>query len=420
MAVWAVLLVLVAIVAGEVTADVVNSGGPSAEVAAKSYAAAVVPIIEESTTLRLWLTDVRQHAGKLGRLGVETALGRLVSGTHNLELQLANLGIAPPSERAGRLLSDVLARRATAARLVMGGVALAIGPSRDATGATAILAHAGAEMAGSDGDYARFVSALPPYARRPVSLPSSRWDSPPEWTTAALAGFAASLSRSASLLIHRSLVIVAISLEPPALRIVGPPAAAGSTTTSSTTTTSTTTLPGTATSSSLPGATTTTTTSTTSTTTSSTTTTLQVPPAGSVSCLQPTTRVSVDVVVANAGNVGAGHVEVSATLTELSPPPAGAARHRKKKPGPTHQPPSCQPGQAAASGSTSAGGRTTPGSAAALSAGRTVRHEIASLAAGSSDYVAMPPMAVEGGRAYVLTVQLGNERESVTLQVASA
>ena len=49
-----------------------------------------------------------------------------------------------------------------------------------------------------------------------------------------------------------------------------------------------------------------------------------------------------------------------------------------------------------------------------------MRHEIASLAAGSSDYVAMPPMAVEGGRAYVLTVQLGNERESVTLQVASA
>ena len=173
-ALWAVLLVVLAIVIGEVTADVVNSGGTSAEVAAKSYAAAVVPIIEESTTLRLWLTDVRHHAGKLGRLGVETALGRLVTGTHNLERQLANLGIAPPSQRAGRLLSDVLTRRATAARLVMGGVSPRHRPvPPDATGATAILAQAGAEMAGSDRDYARFVSTLPPYVRRTVSLPST-------------------------------------------------------------------------------------------------------------------------------------------------------------------------------------------------------------------------------------------------------
>ncbi len=350
-ALWGALLLVVAIVIGEVTADVVNSGGRSAEVAAKSYAAGVVPIIEESTTLRLWLTDVRRNAVRLGRLGVETALGRLVAGTHNLELQLASLGIPPPGPRTARLLSDVLTGRATAARLVTEGVALAIGPSRDVPGATATLVRAGAAMAGSDGDYSRFLSSLPSYVRRSVSMPSSAWDSPPEWTATALAGFAALLARSASLLVHRSLLIVAVSLEPPALRIVGLPAPVGSTTgtTTSSTTTSTTTLPGGVTSSSLPGVTTTSLPSTTS-TTSTTTTTLQVPPAGSVSCLQPTRRLRVDVVVANAGNVAAAHVVVSATLAEMaSPPKAGRAKHRKRSHAATRRaPPSCQ-GQGTAS-----------------------------------------------------------------------
>jgi hypothetical protein len=423
-ALWGAICLVIAVVIGEVTADVVNSGARSAEMTAKSYAAGVVPIIEESTALRLWLADVREHAVRLGRLGVETALGRLVSGSRNLELQLANLGIPPPSPLAARLLSDVLARRATAARLVLGGVALAVGPSRDVPGATAILVRAGAAMAGSDGDYARFLSSLPPYVRRSVSLPFSRWDSPPEWTTTALAGFAAQLARSPSLLIHRSLVIVAISLEPPALRIVGLPARGGSATSgssspgssTSTTTTTSTILPGGVTTSSL-GVTTTTTTSTTS-TTSTTTTTLQVPPAGSVSCLQPTNQVTVDVVVANAGNVAATHVEVSAMLNALAlPQSGGTARRRKRASGGTHRAPlSCEPGQGSPSGGASGG--TGAGGASTASGGRTVRHDIALLPAGSSDYVAMPAIPVSGGGTYVLTVRLGGRRESVTLQVA--
>ncbi len=218
---------MAAVVIGEVTADVVNSGTGAAELAGRTYAAAVVPIIEESTALGLWLTDARSHPLALGRVGLETALGRLVAGSHSLELQLANLGLPPPNPRSGRLFSDVLTARATAARLMMGGVALAIGPSRDVTGATATLVRAGEQIAGSDGDYSRFVSSLPPYVRRSVPLPQSRWDTPSEWTAPSLGGFAALLSSDPRLLIHRSLVIVAISLQPPALRIVGlaPPAA---------------------------------------------------------------------------------------------------------------------------------------------------------------------------------------------------
>ena len=116
---WAIFGLVGAIVIGEVAADIVNSGPPAADVAARSYAAAVVPIIEESTALRLWLTDVRQNAPKLGRLGLETALGRLVAGARNLQYQAANLGIPAPSRRSARLLSDVLASHALS------------GPSRD-------------------------------------------------------------------------------------------------------------------------------------------------------------------------------------------------------------------------------------------------------------------------------------------------
>ncbi len=46
-------------------------------------------------------------------------------------------------------------------------------------------------------------------------------------------------------------------------------------------------------------------------------------------------------------------------------------------------------------------------------------HDIAALPAGSSDYVALPPMAVRGGRTYVLTIKLGGQRESFMLQVAA-
>ncbi len=48
-----------------------------------------------------------------------------------------------------------------------------------------------------------------------------------------------------------------------------------------------------------------------------------------------------------------------------------------------------------------------------------MRHDIGVLPAGTSDYVAMPSMAVREGSSYVLVVRLDNEREAVTLQVAS-
>jgi hypothetical protein len=407
-------VLVAAVVVGEVTADVVNSGPPAADVAARSYAAAVVPIIEESTALRLWLTDVRQHAVRLGRLGVETALGRLVAGAHNLEYQATNLGIPPPSPRCARLLAEVLGTRATAARLVMGGVALAIGPSRDVTGATATLLRAGDDLAGSDGDYSRFVSSLPRRARRSVPLPSSTWAAPSQWSPAALGAFATMLSSSPGLLIHQSLVIVAVSLQPAALRIVGLPAPPRATSTTSTTTTSTT-LPGLVTGSSLPGATT----STTSTSSTTTTTTLQVPPAGSVSCLQPTTRVSVDVVIANAGDVGESNLEVSASLAEQAPPAAGGRKPKTRNSAANASPPSCGPGGGTAAASASAGAASGGGRPPVSGVPRTVRRDIASLPAGTSDYVALPSMAVHGGHTYLLTVRLGSEHESVMLHVAS-
>ena len=100
-AAWIATVVVAAIVIGEVAADVVNSSGPASVMSDRTYAAAVVPIIDESTALLPWLTDVRTKPVSLGRAGIESALGHLVSGSANVELQLAQLGIAPPSARAG-------------------------------------------------------------------------------------------------------------------------------------------------------------------------------------------------------------------------------------------------------------------------------------------------------------------------------
>jgi hypothetical protein len=81
-----VAVVVFAVVVAEVVADVVDSRGRAGRVAAQSYVAEVVPVIDESTMLASTVHLVRNSTASLDRTGLEGALGRLVAGTsENLE-----------------------------------------------------------------------------------------------------------------------------------------------------------------------------------------------------------------------------------------------------------------------------------------------------------------------------------------------
>ncbi|MHB1508946.1 MAG: hypothetical protein ACYCST_02605 [Acidimicrobiales bacterium] len=399
LAVWAAAAIVLAIVIGEVTADVVGSSGSASVMSDRTYAAAVVPIIDESTGLLPWLTDVRTRATELGRVGIELALGRLVSGSTAVEQQLAGLGIVSPSYRVGHLLAAAFAERTVASQRITGGVAQAIGPGRDARAAAASLVAAAADLHRADTLYKQFRDSLPGYVTHYVPLPSSTWYDSAQWSPSSVEAFAHQLESATGLRVHRSLIIVAVAVQPPALRITGLPTTTTSTTTTSststttsTTTTSTTTVSGVATSSTRP-ATTTTSTSTTSTTT---TTTLQIPPPGSLSWYQPTAHLSVEVVVANAGNVEASHAQVVARLIPLNSRAAktsGAGSGRSAK---THR----------------------SGSSAPTKAVPVIRI-LGPLAGGSSVEVTLPPLSCRPGGRYELRIKVDRSVESFRLQVAA-
>lgn len=129
-----VCVLVLAIIVGEVAADVVNSGSLAGRVAAQTYVAEVIPVVEESTMLASLMRLVRNDATSLDRTGLEADLGRLVIGTSTNLAELGTLGVPAPSSRSGQLLKDTLAAHAEAARTLTGAVELAIGPSPSSPG----------------------------------------------------------------------------------------------------------------------------------------------------------------------------------------------------------------------------------------------------------------------------------------------
>jgi hypothetical protein len=315
----AIAVVVFAVIVAEVAADVVNSGHAAERVAAQTYVAEVIPVIDDSTTLASTMHLLRDGVTSLDRTSLEEALGSLVAGTSQNLAQLGALGVSAPTPRSQQLLQATLVERAGAARTLAGAIALAIGPTASSPGsssptggasrgsalpasvvlaranAVTLVVQAGKRFMTGDRDYSAFVRSLP-RSSRPERLPSSKWvTDPAAWSKASVTTWVAQLSSTPRLQVHESLVIVAMTVQPPVVRIIGLPTTTTTTSTTTTSTTTTTTIPGRTTS-------TTTSTSTTTTSTSTTTTTLQLPPPGSTSVLLPTTQVSVVLVVANAGN----------------------------------------------------------------------------------------------------------------------
>jgi hypothetical protein len=101
--------------------------------------------------------------------------------------------------------------------------------------------------------------------------------------------------------------------------------------------------------------------------------------------LQATPKVTVEVVVANAGDVTASHSVIRATLRAVAEPSSS-----KKSPSTTR----------------------------ALPATQSASTTVALLPAGGSLDVSLPALKVLAAGRYVLTVTFGGESEIVTLQVA--
>ena len=93
-------VIVLAVVVAQVAADVVNSGTRASAVAAQTYVAEVVPVIDESTTLASTVRVVRDDAASLGRTALEADLGLLVAGTSDDLTQLGSLGVPAPSRRS--------------------------------------------------------------------------------------------------------------------------------------------------------------------------------------------------------------------------------------------------------------------------------------------------------------------------------
>ena len=401
-----VIVAVVALVIGEIANDAIKASQPAALVEQRSFVAAVVPVIDESTALVPWLEAVRDRPGKLGRQGLFTALGHLVTGSQQVEQQYASIGIPPPSAAAAGALAEVFAKRLEASKTIAGAVSGSLGGNGNALGQ---MEQAAAEIRASDAAYVRFRSLVPKAALRyTVALPPSAWAGSLSWGHPALVGFVHNLSTNSSLRLRHDLTILALTIEPPVLRITPTTTTTTSTTTTTTTTTTTsttttttttTTTPGSSTSSTAP---TSTTSPTTSTSTSTTTTTLQVPPANSTSYVGPTAHLQAIVVVANAGNVDERHVVIRARLTPVASKATGKKSKASK---PKHR-------------SKKSSAPTGP---------QVVSDSIGTFLAGSSKECTLPRFSVANGTIYLLTVTIETpggpsgttDRETVRIDVAS-
>jgi hypothetical protein len=376
-------LVVASLIIGEVALQVVDSSGPAGVTAANTWVASVGPLAVSSGSLGATVQSIRTDSLRLGRRVLNNDLASLVLATQSTITQYGNIGLSPPSDQAGTLMNDVVTERAGAARLLASGIDLALG-SGTATAATDDLLKASQMMILADLDYLRLVEVIP--AKEGAStMPSSKWITDASvWSASSVGSWVAALQGSPALRTRHAISLVAVSIEPPVLRVTGLPTTTTSTSTTSTSTTSTSVASSGQSGASSTSSSTTTSTAPTTTTVPPTTTTLQTLPSGAVSVLAPTASIRVVAVVTNSGNVVERRVNITATLTLQLGRPHGSH-----------------------SGKLATGGA------------RSTKHHIGVLAPGSSRYVLMRPLRVLSGATYELTVTASAVGANGTADVAS-
>ena len=336
---------LVALVIGEVADQVVGSSGAAARRSVASWTAAVGPMVDESSAVAPVLAALRQGATTGTRAALERQLGFVTSEAGAVRDELANLPLAPPTVAVGAALARCFDERAAAAEALAAGIAQATDPGGGPGTlgqAQADMARAAADLQAGDAAYVVARRLLPRQVRDRLPRRSVWLTKPAPWSATALDAWVGALRGDPALAARARLSLTAVTVSPRVLEIRGLPTTTTSTTTSTTTTT-TTTLSGTnvatgttgtggsyrgsgagsggsgsSTGNRRAGGT------PTATLPPVTTTTLQLPPAGSLSVLQPTGDLTVAAVVSDNGALPVEGV----TLTAVLAPDGGGTAQR--------------------------------------------------------------------------------------------
>jgi hypothetical protein len=314
-----VLVAVVALILGEVIDDIVKSSPGVERRADATWVSAASAVIAQSNIEAGELHAIRSlstSSSSFDRVTLEVALSELEREASGTQATYAQLGLAAPSPTIGSLMSAVLKDRSEGIKLLASGINLAIGSPPDTSSAMGSLSSAAQHLESADSAYHELTRLVRHRGDDPA-MPRSRWITPSaNWPAAAVTAYASTLAHAKSLAAAPSLEIVALSIEPAPLRIVGIPASTTTTTPPSTTTTST------STTTTAPGSTSTTTTSTSTTTTTTTlpapTTTLQIPPSGAVAVIAATKEIRVIVVVKDVGNTWIDGARVSALVVSAA------------------------------------------------------------------------------------------------------
>ena len=324
---------LLCLILAEVFYQVANTSGGADRRSASIWAAAVAPVLAESSGLAVPLHALRQLNGLADRLALQSALSQLQDSSTQELAELNGLAIPPSSPAAQHLLASTLSLRAQGLARLSGAINAVIGPSpppQGRVGAVGAVVLAGSELQHADRTgkaFLKLVGPLDPVLRADFS---SWISTPAAWSARPVGNFIDQLASTASYRAHYALKLIALSLDPAPLRISGLP----TTTTTSSTTTSTLI------------------TSTTSATQASgvsgasgfivppstlrvvpstiipTPTTLQIPPGSATSVLGPTASVSVVAVIGNTGNISESSIVLTSTLIGLPPPKVKAPAPR--------------------------------------------------------------------------------------------
>jgi hypothetical protein len=336
---------IVALLIGEVTNDVLNSSTSYAKISDKSYMAAVSPIFADSNVTGQEIANWRSVSLKNSAPAVlESEINNWAQNGQSDIAKLANIGISPPNSLAGNKLSVVLLLREQAILDMKKAFDSGSASQVLSAQATDYFVAAGKEIRLSGTALKEAVKILQKAHVNYDRLPGNDWEAPlDKWDAQPVKNWLSTLSASvSSTQLSNSLVISDISTDPLPVNILGistttlPTTTVSNTTTSSTTTTTTSST----TTTLVPGSVTTTTTtggklktakksggkknkkkadSATTTTLFAQTLTSQIPPGNSTSLLPPVSSLVVKIVVTNQSGEEIQKPVLDLTISGQSP-----------------------------------------------------------------------------------------------------
>ena len=208
----AALLTLVVLAVN--TAMSARSPGPSRKLAQLAYLDRVRPQVQSSTEQAGDVAEVRERAATLGRDGITLRMVRVAREAAQVEAAVVDVS-APPSLRvAHSLLVSTAAMRARATTTMRDAMTIVLGTGPPDTAVKA-LTDVGADLLTADRAYRTFLDSLPPALRAQSAMPPSQWVPDPQmWQQNDVAGFIGALRSSATLAPMHDLSVLSVTTEP--------------------------------------------------------------------------------------------------------------------------------------------------------------------------------------------------------------